>query len=173
MNSAYLHGEWATTDVADTSSWSDLYEVNCLGALRMAQACLPSMKEQGGGAIVNVSTMATVNPFPGEAAYAASKGAMLAMTRHMAKDFGQFGIRVNATRMGWIGGKPVYDYIDRQVEAGFDRDAIVGEITGRIPLGIIPPEEDCALAVLFFISDYARVVSGGTLDVNGGQYMAP
>ena len=103
MNSAYLHGEWATTDVADTSSWSDLYEVNCLGALRMAQACLPSMKEQGGGAIVNVSTMATVNPFPGEAAYAASKGAMLAMTRHMAKDFGQFGIRVNATRMGWIG----------------------------------------------------------------------
>ena len=173
VNSAYLHGEWATTDVADTSSWSDLYEVNCLGALRMAQACLPSMKEQGGGAIVNVSTMATVNPFPGEAAYAASKGAMLAMTRHMAKDFGQFGIRVNATRMGWIGGKPVYDYIDRQVEAGFDRDAVVGEITGRIPLGIIPPEEDCALAVLFFISDYARVVSGGTLDVNGGQYMAP
>ncbi len=173
VNSAYLHGEWATTDVADTSSWSDLYEVNCLGALRMAQACLPSMKEQGGGAIVNVSTMATVNPFPGEAAYAASKGAMLAMTRHMAKDFGQFGIRVNATRMGWIGGKPVYDYIDRQVEAGFDRDAVIGEITGRIPLGIIPPEEDCALAVLFFISDYARVVSGGTLDVNGGQYMAP
>ena len=38
VNSAYLHGEWATTDVADTSSWSDLYEVNCLGALRMAQA---------------------------------------------------------------------------------------------------------------------------------------
>jgi NAD(P)-dependent dehydrogenase (short-subunit alcohol dehydrogenase family) len=173
VNSAYLHGEWATTDVADTSSWSDLYEVNCLGALRMAQACLPSMKEQGGGAIVNVSTMATVNPFPGEAAYAASKGAMLAMTRHMAKDFGQFGVRVNATRMGWIGGKPVYDYIDRQVEAGFERDAVVGEITQRIPLGIIPPEEDCALAVLYFISDYARVVSGGTLDVNGGQYMAP
>ncbi|MBL6767202.1 MAG: SDR family NAD(P)-dependent oxidoreductase [Candidatus Micropelagos sp.] len=173
VNSAYLHGEWATTDVADTSSWSDLYEVNCLGALRMAQACLPSMKEQGGGAIVNVSTMATVNPFPGEAAYAASKGAMLAMTRHMAKDFGQFGVRVNATRMGWIGGKPVYDYIDRQVEAGFERDAVVGEITQRIPLGIIPPEEDCSLAVLYFISDYARVVSGGTLDVNGGQYMAP
>jgi NAD(P)-dependent dehydrogenase (short-subunit alcohol dehydrogenase family) len=117
--------------------------------------------------------MATVNPFPGEAAYAASKGAMLAMTRHMAKDFGQFGVRVNATRMGWIGGKPVYDYIDRQVEAGFERDAVVGEITQRIPLGIIPPEEDCALAVLYFISDYARVVSGGTLDVNGGQYMAP
>lgn len=173
VNSAYLHGEWATTDVADTSGWSGVYEVNCLGALRMAQACLPAMKKQGGGAIVNVSTMTTVNPFPGEAAYAASKGAMNAMTRHMAKDFGRFNIRVNATRMGWIGGKPVYDFIDRQVEAGNDRDAVIGEITERIPLGVIPPEEDCALAVLYFVSDYARVVSGGTLDVNGGQYMAP
>ena len=56
---------------------------------------------------------------------------------------------------------------------GADRDQLVGEITGRIPLGIIPPEEDCAKAVLFFLSDYARVVTGAVLDVNGGQYMAP
>ncbi len=173
VNSAYDHGDWGTSDVATLEKWAHVYDVNCLGALRMAQAVLPTMKAQGGGGIVNVSTMATVNPFPGEVAYAASKGGLNALTRHMAKDFGAFNIRVNATRMGWIGGAPVYGYIDGQVQAGHDRDAVIAEITSRIPLGIIPPEEDCAKAVLFFISDYAKVVSGGSLDVNGGQYMAP
>ena len=173
VNSAYNHGSWATSDVADAEEWAAVYDVNCLGALRMSQAVLPAMKNNSGGAIVNVSTMATVNPFPGEAAYAASKGGLGVLSKHMAQDFGRYGVRVNACRMGWIGGAPVYGYIDAQVAGGRDRDEVVGEITGRIPLGIIPPEEDCAKAVLYFVSDYANVVSGATLDVNGGQYMAP
>lgn len=173
VNSAYIHGNWTTVDHADPADWLKVLDVNCLGALRMAQAVLPAMKAQGDGAIVNVSTMSTVNPFPGEGGYASGKGALNALTRHMAKDFGPHGIRVNATRMGWIGGKPVYDWIGREVAAGRDRDEVIGEITARIPLNIIPPEEDCAKAVLFFLSDYAKVVSGASLDVNGGQYMAP
>jgi len=173
VNSAYNHGSWATADVANPDEWGQVYDVNCVGALRMGQAVLPAMKAQGSGAIINVSTMATVNPFPGEAAYAASKGGLGVLTKHMAQDFGAHGIRVNACRMGWIGGAPVYGYIDAQVAGGRDRDEVVGEITGRIPLGIIPPEDDCAKAVLYFVSDYANVVSGATLDVNGGQYMAP
>ncbi len=173
VNSAYSHGSWATSDVADPDEWAAVYDVNCTGALRMGQAVLPMMKSQKSGAIVNVSTMATVNPFPGEVAYAASKGGLSVLTKHMAQDFGAYGVRVNACRMGWIGGAPVYSYIDAQVASGRDRDEVVGEITGRIPLGIIPPEEDCAKAVLYFVSDYANVVSGATLDVNGGQYMAP
>ncbi|NNE58039.1 MAG: SDR family oxidoreductase [Hellea sp.] len=173
VNSAYNHGAWATCDVADPEDWAGMYDVNCIGALRMSQACLPGMKKAGGGSIVNVNTMATVNPFPGEAAYAAAKGGMAALTKHMAVDLGKFSIRVNSCRMGWIGGAPVYGYIDHQVSTGRDRDEVIGEITARIPLGIIPPEEDCAKSVLYFVSDYAKVVSGATLDVNGGQYMAP
>jgi NAD(P)-dependent dehydrogenase (short-subunit alcohol dehydrogenase family) len=173
VNSAYNHGSWATSDVADPDEWASVFDVNCTGALRMSQACLPAMKKAGGGAIVNVSTMATVNPFPGEVAYAAGKGGLNVLTKHMATDFGPMGIRVNAARMGWIGGAPVYGYIDGQVAAGREREDVVGEITGRIPLRIIPPENDCAKAVLMLLSDYANVVSGASLDVNGGQYMAP
>ncbi len=173
VNSAYNHGDWATTDVADPSSWGAVFDVNCTGALRMAQACLPSMKRAGGGAIVNVSTMATVNPFPGEAAYAAAKGGLNVLTRHMATDFGAHGIRVNTARMGWIYGAPVKAFIDMQVQAGRDRDEVEGEITGRIPLGVIPDEDDCARAVLMMVSDYSKVITGTSIDVNGGQYMAP
>jgi NAD(P)-dependent dehydrogenase (short-subunit alcohol dehydrogenase family) len=173
VNSAYMHGEWLPTDMADPDEFSGVFDVNCAGALRMAQACLPGLEKAGGGAIINVSTMSTVNPFPGEGAYSAGKGGLNALTRHMAKDFGSKNVRVNLCRMGWIGGKPVYDFIDRQVEEGRDRDEVTREITDRIPIGVIPPEEDCAKAVLFFISDYAKVVTGASLDVNGGQYMAP
>ncbi|SFR90958.1 SDR family oxidoreductase [Sphingomonas jatrophae] len=172
VNSAYAHGDWKTTDEADPEEFASVFNINCAGALRMAQACLSSLKETK-GAIVNVSTMSTVNPFPGEGAYSAGKGGMNALTRHMAKDFGRHGIRVNVTRMGWIGGAPVWGHIDREVAAGRDRDEVIGEIASRIPLGIIPPEEDCAKAVLFMVSDYSKVVNGASLDVNGGQYMAP
>jgi NAD(P)-dependent dehydrogenase (short-subunit alcohol dehydrogenase family) len=173
VNSAYIHGEWATADVANPDDFHDAYNVNCLGALRMGQACLPAMKAAGGGGIVNVSTMATVRPMPGEAAYASAKGGLNALTRHMAKDFGRFNIRVNAARMGWIGGEPVNGFIDREVAAGRNREELVGEITKDIPIGIIPPEEDCAYAVLMLVSDYSKVVTGVSLDVNGGHYMAP
>jgi NAD(P)-dependent dehydrogenase (short-subunit alcohol dehydrogenase family) len=173
VNSAYMHGEWLPTDVANAEEFTDVFNVNCAGALRMAQACLPAMKKAGGGAIVNVSTMSTVNPFPGEGAYSAGKGGLNALTRHMAKDFGKHGIRVNVTRMGWIGGAPVWGHIEREVAAGRNRDEVIAEITDRIPIGIIPPEEDCAKAVLFMVSDYSKVVAGASLDVNGGQYMAP
>lgn len=173
VNSAFIHGGWEPTDQADPDEYAAVFDVNCAGALRMAQACLPAMKKAGGGAIVNVSTMSTVLPFPGEGAYAAGKGGMGALTRHMANDFARFGVRVNAARMGWIGGQPVRDHIDREVAAGRARQEVEGEITARIPLGVIPPEEDCAKAVLFFVSDFSKVVNGASLDVNGGQYMAP
>lgn len=171
INSAYLHGEWATTDEADAAGWASLYDVNCIGALRMAQAVLPAMRAAGGGAIVNVSTMSTGKPFPGEAAYAAAKGGLEALTRHMARDFGGANVRVNCARLGWIGGAPVEAWIDRRVAAGRPRSEVVGQITERIPLGVIPPEADCARAVLTMVSDHMRVVTGASLDINGGEYM--
>lgn len=173
VSSAYYHGDWAASDQMNPEDCAKAFNVNSMGALRMAQAVFPTMKNQKNGAIVNVSTMATVAPFPGETAYAVGKAGLSSLTKYLAADFGPHGIRVNASRMGWIGGAPVYGWIDNQVSQGRDREEVIAEITGRIPLGIIPPEEDCAKAVLYFLSDYAKVVTGTMVDVNGGQYMAP
>ena len=63
--------------------------------------------------------------------------------------------------------------VEQQVDAGLTREAVVGAITADIPIGIIPPEDDCARAVLMMISDFSRVVTGASLDVNGGHWMAP
>ena len=173
VNSAYMHGAWNSVEAADVDEWKAIYDVNCLGSLRMAQAVLPAMKKAGGGAIVNVSTQASVKPFPGEGGYATAKGGLTTLSRQMAKDFGKYGVRVNTTRMGWIGGAPVQGWIDREVAAGRKREEVVGGVTVDISLGIIPPEDDCARGVLFLVSDYSKAVSGAVLDINGGQYMAP
>lgn len=175
VNSAYLHGPWSNLENSDEAEWPGLFDVNCLGAVRMTKACLPYLK--GDGAVVNVSTMATMRPYGGEhgmeMGYAAAKGALNTLGKYMASDLGRYGIRVNTCRMGWIHGAPVQAYIDAEVEAGREEADVVGGITRDIPLGIIPPQDDCARAVLMLLSDYTRVVTGATLDVNGGHWMAP
>ncbi|RVT93119.1 SDR family oxidoreductase [Sphingomonas crocodyli] len=170
--SAYAPGDWKRADEADPGQLAALFDTSCAGTLRMAQACLPALKASR-GAIVSVSTMSVVNPFPGEVIYAAAKSGLGALTRHMAADFGQYGIRANLARMGWMAGPAVKGFIDAQVTAGRDRDAVVNEINARIPLGVIPPLDDCAPAILFLVSDHSRMVTGASLDINGGQYMAP
>lgn len=175
VNSAYVHGEWSSVDGADPADWAKSFDVNCLGTLRLTQACVPYLKD--GGAIVNVSTMATVKPFGSEhgmeMGYAVSKGAVNVLGKYMAVDLGRFGIRANTCRMGWIDGAPVQGHIDAQVAAGSTRAEVIAGITGDIPIGIIPAQDDCARAILMLLSDYSRVVSGATLDVNGGHWIAP
>lgn len=175
VNSAYFHGEWSLVDSAEPSDFAKAFDVNCLGALRLTQACIPYLS--GDGAVVNVSTMATVRPFGTdggmEMSYAASKAALNTLGKYMAADLGRHGIRVNTCRMGWIHGAPVQQYIDAQVANGADEGSVIGAITRDIPIGIIPPEDDCARAVLMLLSDHARVVTGAVLDVNGGHWMAP
>ncbi len=175
VNSAYYHGDWCFVDNADIGDFTKAFDVNCVGALRLTRACIPYLRD--GGAVVNVSTMASVNPYGHEGGmempYAVAKGALNTLGKYMASDLGRHGIRVNTCRMGWIHGEPVEGFIASQVDAGFKREDVVAGVTKNIPIGIIPPEDDCARAVLMMVSDYSRVVSGASLDVNGGQWMAP
>lgn len=173
INSAYYHGEWGFVENADEADWAKVYDVICLGTLRMTKACLPYLK--GGGSIVNVSSMATVRPYGVEMGmemgYAAAKGGVNVLTKYMAADLGKHGIRVNSCRLGWIYGDFVKQFIASEVAKG--KKDFVANVVKDIPLGVLPPEDDCARAVLMMISDYAAVVTGAALDVNGGNWMTP
>lgn len=175
VNSAYYHGDWSVIENADPADMAKAFDVNCLGALRLSRAFIPYLRD--GGAVVNVSTMATVRPFGTEhgleMGYAVAKSALNTLSKYMATDLGRYGIRVNTCRMGWIHGAPVEGHIQAQVDAGLAREDVIAAVTREIPIGRIPPEDDCARAVLMMVSDYSRVVSGASLDVNGGHWMAP
>lgn len=173
INSAYIFGGGRPLDPYGLDQWSANMEVTFYGAMRMIEAVSPVMKRQRDGAIVNVSTRSVVQPIAGEGAYVAAKAALHGATRQLAAELGPFNIRVNAPRMGWLWGAPVQGHLHHMAKArGVPEQEIIDGIAATIPLGVIPPDEECAKSVLFFVSDYSRMVTGTSLDINGGQYMA-
>ena len=173
VNSAYSGGTFCTFADADFDEWRKTMEVNLFGSLELTQRVIPQMKKQKSGSIVMINTLVERKPLPMQAAYAASKGALTVATRMLAKELGDFGIRVNSVAMGWMWGPPVEGFIKMQAKArGMSEDEILAEITKDIPIGRIPDDSDCANAALFFASDLSAVVTGANLNCNGGEFMA-
>lgn len=170
VNSAYFHPPWQNLEDAAIEDIAKAFDVGALGGLRMAQAVLPQMRKQGSGSIVNISTLATRRTNPGEGGYAMAKAALGQMTRQMAAELSGTGIRLNTALMGWMDGAPLDGFFASLPDGG---KAMRAETAARIPVGRIPPDKDCAKAVYFLLSDYSSEVNGASLDVNGGDWMAP
>jgi NAD(P)-dependent dehydrogenase (short-subunit alcohol dehydrogenase family) len=176
VNSAFIHGAMDYPSNADLDSWvapGGPMQTNLVGTLKLTQAVIPQMKKQGGGAILMINTMAVRQVPPlGEAGYAASKAALAVSTKYLAKELGADKIRVNTVHMGWMWGAPVIGYMEWQSQqSGVPVEKLREGIASQIPLGEVPTDDDCARAALFLVSDYARVVTGASLDINGGHYM--
>lgn len=169
VNSAYYHPDWGPLIEHDVEQVLQAFNVNAAGALRMAMAVYPAMKAQGSGSIVNVSTLCTRKPMPGEGGYGMAKGALNHLTRHLAVEFAGTGIRVNTALMGWMDGAPLQGFFAGMGDAG---EAFRKQRESEVPIGHIPPDTDCAKAVYFLLSDYASEVTGAMLDVNGGDWVA-
>ncbi len=171
VNSAFRGDPFQPVETADLDVWRKIFEVNFYGPVLMTRACLPALRARGGGSVVMVASQSARKIRPNEAGYAASKAALITLTRSLATELAGDHIRVNAVVPGWIWGPNVQLYVDWQThERGVSRDEVIAEITREIPLGEIPPQEDIAEAIVFFASGMSRVITGQTLDVNGGEY---
>jgi NAD(P)-dependent dehydrogenase (short-subunit alcohol dehydrogenase family) len=170
VNSAFEHGAFEPVDTGNLAQWLAAYETNVMGSMQMTRAAAHTMKAHGGGAVVMISTMATIKPFIGEAGYAASKGALLVATKYLAIELGPSNIRVNTARMGWMWGAPVQGYVEHTARTqGIPQKQIVDGIAANIPLRRVVTDDECARAALFLLSDYASAITGAVLDVNGGE----
>ncbi len=144
-----------------TADWDRIIAVNLRGPFNGTQAVIPHMKQRGGGAIVNISSVAGRRiSFGGGANYTASKAGLLGLTRHAAYELAPDNIRVNAVCPGptatAFGGGPI---------PSAERKA---ERARKIPLGRMVEAADIADAVLFLASDLSRMCTGIALDVDGG-----
>jgi NAD(P)-dependent dehydrogenase (short-subunit alcohol dehydrogenase family) len=172
FNSAYDPGSFEPIEVADMEGWRRAMEVNFFGTMHLTQACVAHMKDSGGGAIVMIATMVEHKPLATQGGYGASKSALRSATKHLALELGRYNIRVNSCHMGWMWGPAVEGYFAWQAqETGRSQEDLIAEVTRNIPLGVIPDDGECARAAAFLASDYASVVTGAALDVNGGEYM--
>ena len=139
-------------------AWDLIVDTNTRGALHAVQAVVPAMKARSYGRILNVSSVLARHGFPGQTAYAASKAAIEGMTRVWAKEFGPWGITVNAVAPGYV-------RTAMNEANGPEVERLVRE---RTPLGRLGESEDVAHAFLFLASAEASFVTGAVLPVDGG-----
>jgi NAD(P)-dependent dehydrogenase (short-subunit alcohol dehydrogenase family) len=173
VNSAYKPGDIKPVNAIDLDALAQAFDVTVIGTLRMIRAVTPTMERQGGGAIVNIGSQVARKIVANQGGYAATKAALSALTRQLAAELGPRNIRVNTAAFGWTISPPARAWLEqRQAEGGQSVDEAVAEIAGRIALRRVPGEVECAHAALAFVSDAMRVVTGATLDINGGEYMA-
>ena len=172
FNSAYDPGSFGPIESANLDDWRRAMDVNFFGTMTLTQACIPAMKDAGGGAIVMIATMVEHKPMATQGGYGASKSALRSATKHLALELGQYNIRVNSCHMGWMWGPSVEGYFAWQAQqTSKSQEELIAEVTRNIPLGVIPDDADCAKSAVFFASDYSCVVTGASLDVNGGEFM--
>jgi len=155
-----------TVETIDLDKWDLALDVNVRAMYLVSRAAVPALRRAGGGSIINT---ASVSAFRGSAsrpshAYAASKGAVLALTRAMAASYGRDRIRVNAICPGTIRTRLTADIIER-----VEREAAEGR---QIPLGRVGEPEDIARCALFLASEDASWISGTQIVVDGGALAA-
>ena len=160
---ANVAGIGSTQSAPDTplEVWEDVFAVNARGTFLTCKHAIPDMAARGGGAIVNVASVAALVGLRSRAAYCASKGAVVALTRALAVDHVGEGIRVNAVCPGTVDSPWVRRLVE---EVGESLDAL----RARQPLGRLGTPEEIAEAVVYLASDRAGFVTGSVLTIDGG-----
>lgn len=156
-------------DAVTTSeeAWAEQFDVNVNSAFRMCRAAIPTMEERGGGAIVNISSIAALR-YGGkpQIAYSASKAALIQFTRMAAVMHAPQGVRLNCVIPGLINTPLVRRMADKY--AGGDYEGFVAKRNAQVPMGHMGDAWDVAHAALFLASDEAKYVTATEILVDGG-----
>ena len=146
-------------------------EVNVIGSVQLVKAAVPAFERAGGGSVVLIGSQSTELPPPSpQLAYSASKGALRAVSIALATELGPKGIRVNTVIPTWMWGPPVEGYVRWQAgERNVSEEQVKSELESLFSLGEIPADDDVAEAVVVFLSDRLRMVTGEFLRVDAGQ----
>ena len=155
----------ARVSIVDTTLefWRKIFSVNLEGPLRMSQQVAPIMRDQGGGSIVNIGTMAAYSGGGSINGYAASKGALLNLTMSMAQEWAPWRVRVNILSPGPFMSEMMEG--GERTAPGF-HDLVAG---GTLQKRIADPSEIVG-PVLYLISDASSFVTGDDLSVSGGMF---
>ena len=154
LNDAGIYMRRTAVESIDESLWDRVYDVNVKGAFLGSRFVVPEMKRVGGGAIVNIASMAALRPSAGLSAYASSKGAVITLTKALAVELAPHSIRVNCICPSLT-----------------DTPMIKMELEARAsgPPGGLNKPEDIASVALFLASDESKRLSGTCVEVSGGQ----
>ncbi len=161
VNNAGINMKKEFIEVTD-AEFEQVVHINLFSVFAMSREVVKKMKETGGGSIVNISSMAAQYGLPQVIAYSSSKSAIEGMTRAMAVELAQYGVRVNCIAPGFIKTKMTAKALDSDVERK-------NKVFSRTPMGKMGLPEDIADAVFFMCSKESKFVTGTVLPVDGGN----
>lgn len=160
VNAAGISPVYTRTERLDVGDWDAILNVNLRAAFLLCQAAGSAMLEQGSGTIVNVASIGATVALPRLAAYTASKAGLVALTRVLAIEWADRGVRVNAVAPA---------FVETRMSEGLLSHATLGPATiAKTPIGRAGTPEEVADAVLFLASDRAAYTTGSVLFVDGG-----
>ena len=145
----------------DLDSWNRVISVNLTGTFNCTKTVIKYMKRQGGGKIINISSVVGEIGNIGQSNYAASKGGVIAFTKTVAKEYAKNGININAVAPGFIKTKMLENIPEK----------VMQKIFAQIPFGRLGETEEVAKLVCFLASDDAKYITGQIININGGLYM--
>jgi 3-oxoacyl-[acyl-carrier protein] reductase len=144
------------------AEWNDVIDTNLSSVYRLCKLCIRGMMKARGGRIINITSVVALSGNPGQSNYAAAKAGMIGFTRALAREVGSRGITVNAVAPGFIETDMTRELGEEQRQA----------LLGQIALGRLGQGEEIAATVAFLASPAAAYITGETVNVNGGMYMA-
>jgi NAD(P)-dependent dehydrogenase (short-subunit alcohol dehydrogenase family) len=140
-------------------------DVNLKGVFLVSKFAVREMMKTGGGVVVHNASVAAMKGLKERSAYAASKGGVVALTKAMAADYLQVGIRVNCV----CPGTTLTPSLERRIQAFEDPDEALRDFVARQPMGRLGREEEIAEAILFAASDKAGFMNGSVIVIDGGM----
>ena len=144
------------------AEWDDIVDTNLSSVYRLSKACLRPMTKARKGRIINIASVVAAAGNAGQTNYAAAKAGMIGFSKSLAREVGSRGITVNCIAPGFIDTDMTRELSEEQR----------GSLLGTIPLDRLGQPEEIAAAVVFLASSGAGYITGETLHVNGGMYMA-
>lgn len=167
INNVGIAGPTGMMEEVSVDDWKNTIDTNLNSHFYFTKDAIPLLKNKG-GSIVNLSSTAGIFGFPLRTPYAASKWAIIGVTKSLAMELGQFNIRVNAICPGSVSG----DRIDRVIKAkadslSIDENQVREDFEGMVSLKTFVDKEDIANMVVFLLSDEASRVSGQVMTVDG------
>jgi NAD(P)-dependent dehydrogenase (short-subunit alcohol dehydrogenase family) len=159
-------GIGSTASVLDCTpdEWDRVFAVNARGIFLCLRAVLPHMLAQGSGSIVNTASVAGMIGLRARAAYCASKGAVIALTKQVAVEYAGTGVRCNCVSPGTVDTP----WVGRLLDQAADPDEARATLVARQPIGRLGTADEIAAAALYLASDEAAFVTGTSLVIDGG-----
>jgi dehydrogenase/reductase SDR family member 4 len=160
INNAATNPVFGPVENTDDRAFNKIMEVNVKAPFELAKLCLPVMQANGGGSIINISSIGGVSPEQGLGIYSVSKAALISLTKVMAHEWGKYNIRANVICPGLIETK--------FSEALWNNEKILKYFLAQLPLGRVGQPDEIAGLALFLASDASGYCTGGVFVADGG-----